>query len=381
MKFKDSINEIVEKMKNEISFIEIKEGTEIKINNKDILIDKKISFPIFMDELIKNIKESEDFKGFNNKSIIEGILFTIGTDKSFKLNETYKSILIKAGINIEAYLIKLINSEEVSIDKKIVYAKALIENGKMNEKKYFIYGNVLEMKGTELFNKNKKNLAEEYMEESVKYYNKSLDENLEFSLPYYKLGYYYKQNNEYLNAKAYWDKFIELDENDIRKQEIRDQMEELEYYIKFEEGYKLVLKGYVEQGLDILLPLLDVFKNWWKLFFVIGVAFRQKQEFDVAKRYFKNVVEINPAQVDAINELAVCEMSTDNYENALKYIDEGLKTNPKSHELYTNRAAANIYLKDLERAEKDVKKALEIEPGNEVATILSEEIEKIKKQG
>jgi tetratricopeptide (TPR) repeat protein len=239
----------------------------------------------------------------------------------------------------------------------------------------------MEMKGTDLFNKGEKNTAEEYLDKAVEYYNKSLDENEEFSLPYYKLGYYYKQINQYLNAKAYWDKFIELDDNDVRKQEIRDQLEELEYYIKFEEGYKLVLKGYVEEGLDILLPLLDVFKNWWKLFFVIGVGFRQKQEFEVAKRYFKNVVEINPSQVDAINELAVCEMSTGDYENALKYIDEGLKSNPKSYELYTNRAAANIYLKDLESAEQDVLKALDIEPDNEVALLIRKEIENIKKQG
>src|SRR6056297_3112086 len=72
------------KIINEFRIVEVsKKATlfvyeeELKIYNKDILIDKKISFPIFMDELIKNIKESEDFKGFNNKSIIEGILFTI----------------------------------------------------------------------------------------------------------------------------------------------------------------------------------------------------------------------------------------------------------------------------------------------------------------
>jgi tetratricopeptide (TPR) repeat protein len=234
------------------------------------------------------------------------------------------------------------------------------------------------MKGTQLFNNDEKKKAELYLEEAVKHYNKSLDENPEFSLPYYKLGYYYKQNNQYVNAKAYWDKFIELDDNDVRKQEVRDQLEELEYYIKFEEGYKLVLKGYAEKGLDMLLPLLDVFKNWWKLFFVIGVAFRQKQEFEVAKRYFKNVLEINPTQLDAVNELAVCEMSTGNYRDAVKYIDEGLKYNPKSHELYTNRAAANIYLKDIEDAKKDIEKALEIEPNNEVANLLSKEIEKLK---
>jgi len=375
---KGVIHNLLENMKEEISFIEIKKGTIIKINNQKIKIKEKTSFPIFMDELISNIKNGDDFEGFDNKNIVEGILFILGTDKNFKLNNTYKSILKKADLNIEAYFIKLINSEEVSIDRKIAFAEALIENCKKNEKNYFVCGNVLEMKGTQLFSNDEKKKSEIYLKEAVVNYNKSLDENPEFSLPYYKLGYYYKQNNQYLNAKAYWNKFIELDDNDIRKQEIRDQLEELEYYIQFEEGYKLVLKGNVDKGLDILLPLLDVFKNWWKLFFVIGVAFRQKQEFEVAKRYFKNVVEINPVQLDAVNELAVCEMSTGNYENAVKYIDEGLKYNSNSHELYTNRAAANIYLKDINNAEKDIEKALEIEPNNEVANLLIEEIEKLK---
>ncbi len=378
MSEKGFIHDLLENMKEELSFIEIKKGTIIKINNQKIKIKEKTSLPIFMDELISNIKNGDDFEGFDNKNIVEGILFILGTDKNFKLNNTYKSILKKADLNIEAYFIKLINSEEVSIDRKIAFAEALIENCKKNEKNYFVCGNVLEMKGTQLFSNDEKKKSEIYLKEAVVNYNKSLDENPEFSLPYYKLGYYYKQNNQYLNAKAYWNKFIELDDNDIRKQEIRDQLEELEYYIQFEEGYKLVLKGNVDKGLDILLPLLDVFKNWWKLFFVIGVAFRQKQEFEVAKRYFKNVVEINPVQLDAVNELAVCEMSTGNYENAVKYIDEGLKYNSNSHELYTNRAAANIYLKDINNAEKDIEKALEIEPNNEVANLLIEEIEKLK---
>lgn len=372
------IEEILEKSKEELTFIEIKAGTKFKINKKDILLKEKTSFPVFVDEVIDDIKKEEEFKGFKNKNIIEGMLFIIGVDPNFKFKKKYIEMLKESGINPEAYLIKVINDEDTKVNYKIVYSNALLNIGKTDDKKYFIYGNVLEMKGTELFNKEKIKLAEDFMEKAVDYYNKALDENSEFSLSYYKLGYYYRQNNQYLNAKAYWDKFIEYDDNDVRKQEIRDQLEELDYYIQFEEGYQLVLKGYVDKGLDLLIPLLDVFQNWWKLFFIIGVAFRQKQEYEIAKPYFKNVLEINPSQVEAVNELAVCELSTGNYEDAKKYLDEGIKGNPKSTELYTNRAAANIYLKDFGNAEKDVEKALNIEPDNEVAIMLREEIDRLK---
>ncbi|MFW5891747.1 MAG: tetratricopeptide repeat protein [bacterium] len=378
LNIEDRINIILDKMKDEISFIEIKADTIININKKEIKIEKAISFPIFIDEVIDNIKKEDEFHGFKNKNIIEGMLFVLGVDSNFKHKKTYLNILKESGINPEAYLIKIINSDKKEIDKKIVYSNALLNIGETNERKFFIYGNVLEMKGTALYEKKENNTAEAFMKEAVSYYNKSLDKNPEFSLPYYKLGYYYKQEGQYLNAKAYWDKFLEYDDNDIRKQEIRDQLEELDYYLQFEEGYKLVLKGYVEKGLDKLIPLLDVFQNWWKLFFVIGVAFRQKQEYEIAKTYFKNVIELNPGQVEAINELAVCEITTGNYEDAKKYLDEGIKANPKSYELYTNRAAANIYLKDIKGAEKDIGKALSIQPDNEVALLLKEEIEKLK---
>src|SRR6056297_2582922 len=374
----EKIDEILDKMKDEISFIEIKSGTKININKKDIILKEATSFPIFIDEVINNIKEEEDFKGFKNKNIIQGMLFVLGVDSKFKYKDKYLNLLKKSGIKPEAYLIKLTNRDEISLDKKIVFSKALMNIGEIDHKKYFIYGNILEMKGTKLFENNETHTAEAYMEKAVSYYNKALDKNPEFSLAYYKLGYYYRQINQYLNAKAYWDKFIEYDNNDVRKQEIRDQLEELDYFLEFEEGYKLVLKGYVEKGLDKLIPLLDVFKNWWKLFFVIGVAFRQKQEYEIAKTYFKNVIELNSSQVEAINELAVCEISTGNYENAKSYLDEGIKANPNSYELYTNRAAANIYLKDIENAEKDIEKALEIEPNNDVANLLIEEIKKLE---
>ena len=374
----EKIEEILEKMKDEVSFIEIKSGTKININKEDISLKEKTSFPIFIDEVIDNIKKEEDFKGFKNKNIIQGMLFIIGVDPKFKYKDKYLNLLEKSGIKPEAYLIKLTNREDISVDKKIVFSNALMNIGEIDHKKYFIYGNVLEMKGTKLFENNEPHTAEAYMEKAVSYYNKALDKNPEFSLAYYKLGYYYRHINQYLNAKAYWDKFIEYDENDVRKQEIRDQLEELDYFLQFEEGYKLVLKGYVEKGLDKLLPLLDVFQNWWKLFFIIGVAFRQKQEYEIAKKYFKNVIELNQAQVEAVNELAVCEITTGNYQEAKLYLDEGIKTNPNSYELYTNRAASNIYLKDIEAAEKDVEKALSIQPENEVALVLKEEIQKLK---
>ena len=374
----EKIDEILDKMKDEISFIEIKSGTKININKKDIILKEATSFPIFIDEVINNIKEEEDFKGFKNKNIIQGMLFVLGVDSKFKYKDKYLNLLKKSGIKPEAYLIKLTNRDEISLDKKIVFSKALMNIGEIDHKKYFIYGNILEMKGTKLFENNETHTAEAYMEKAVSYYNKALDKNPEFSLAYYKLGYYYRQINQYLNAKAYWDKFIEYDNNDVRKQEIRDQLEELDYFLQFEEGYKLVLKGYVEKGLDKLLPLLDIFPKWWKLFFIIGVAFRQKQEYEIAKKYFKNVIELNSAQVEAVNELAVCEISTGNYQEAKKYLDEGIKTNPNSHELYTNRAASNVYLKDIKAAEIDVEKALSIEPENEVALTLKDQIKKLK---
>jgi len=374
----EKIEEILEKMKDEVSFIEIKAGTKININKKDISLKEATSFPIFIDEVIDDIKKEEDFKGFKNKNIIQGMLFIIGVDPKFKYKDKYLNLLEKSGIKPEAYLIKLTNREDISVDKKIVFSNALMNIGEIDHKKYFIYGNVLEMKGTKLFENNEPHTAEAYMEKAVSYYNKALDKNPEFSLAYYKLGYYYRHINQYLNAKAYWDKFIEYDDNDVRKQEVRDQLEELDYFLQFEEGYKLVLKGYVEKGLDKLLPLLDIFPKWWKLFFIIGVAFRQKQEYEIAKKYFKNVIELNSAQVEAVNELAVCEISTGNYQEAKKYLDEGIKTNPNSHELYTNRAASNVYLKDIKAAEIDVEKALSIEPENEVALTLKDQIKKLK---
>ncbi len=378
LNIEDKIKRIFDKMKDEISFIEIKADTVININKKEIKLEKETSFPIFIDEVIDNLKKEDEFQGFKNINMIEGMLFILGVDPNFKYKNTYLDILKESGINPEAYLIKVINSDNLEVDKKLVYSNALLNIGELNERKLFIQGNVLEMKGTELFENKENAAAEAFMEESVSCYNKTLDRNPEFSLSYYKLGYYYKQNSRYLNAKAYWDKFLKYDDNDIRKQEIRDQLEELDYYLQFEEGYKLVLKGYVEKGLDKLIPLLDVFKNWWKLFFVIGVAFRQKQEYEIAKTYFKNVIELNPRQIEAINELAVCEISIGNYEDAKSYLDEGIKANPNSYELYTNRAAANIYLKNIENAEKDIEKAIGIQPDNEVALMLKDEIKKLK---
>jgi tetratricopeptide (TPR) repeat protein len=125
------------------------------------------------------------------------------------------------------------------------------------------------------------------------------------------------------------------------------------------------------------LPLIEIYPNWWNLFFVIGLAFRQSDEYKIASDYFKKVLEIKPNQVETMNELSLCYISLGLFKEAKEILDSALAISEKNCELLSNRAAANIYLEDISAALKDINMALKIDPQDKIALSIKKEIEKM----
>ena len=77
---------------------------------------------------------------------------------------------------------------------------------------------------------------------------------------------------------------------DLRIEEIRNELIQLKPYVDYEKGYNLVLKERPDEALDILLPLVKDFGGWWNLLFFIGLASVSYTHLDVYKRQVKHCV-------------------------------------------------------------------------------------------
>lgn len=363
-----------DKKKDDISFITLKTGANIKLGENVYTTKEELPIPLRVESLINEIKEQDKHDGITLSNIIDGIIYTIGTDAEFEYNNEYLNIFITLKFEVEPYIIHCINKfDDKRVDDAIIYGKSLI-NICENSKNCFVYASVLERKSILLLNKEVKENANYYTSESLKYYEKSLDYDDKFALAYYKLGYYYKTNQQYIRAKLYWEKQQEYDDDSLRVDEIRNELEQLEVYVQYEEGYNYVLNSEPQKGLDKLLPLVNTYSNWWNLLFFIGLAYRTLGEYKIAEKYFENVLKIQEGQPYALNELGLCQMCLEKHDKAKETFTALLALQPNNSEVLCNRAAAYIYLNDKENAKKDIKSALKINPNDSVAKELEKMI-------
>lgn len=362
------------KKRNDISFISLKKGTAVSFKGKTYITKIELPVPVRIEKLLEDINKQDEIDGITLNNIIDGIIYILGTDNNFKYKQDYKEMFEALNFEFLPYIIYIINNG-IKTEDSVIYGKALINNEE-NEKTCFIYASCLEKMGMELHEKGN-DQSRYFLEEANLYFEKCLDYNDKFSLAYYKLGYYYKRKQQYVKAQLIWQRHQELDDDDLRIEEIRNELLQLKPYVDYENGYNLVLKERPEEGLDLLLPLVKDFGGWWNLLFFIGLAYRALGEYAIAEAYFENVLKIDNLQKDALNELGLCKICRGKYVEAAELFSKLLSIDPGKCEVFCNRAAAYLYNNQLDRAKEDIQTALKISPNDPVALSIKEELDRI----
>lgn len=361
------------KKRNDISFITLKKGAAVSYKDKTYITGKELPVPVRVEKLLEDISKQDEIDGIRLNNIIDGIIYILGTDKNFVYIQDYKEMFEVLDFGFAAYIIYSINND-INAEDSVVYGRALI-NYEENEKTCFIYASCLEKAGME--NHSKGNDKSSYfLEEANLYFEKCLDYDDRFSLAYYKLGYYYKRKQQYVKAELTWQKHQELDDDDLRIEEIRNELLLLKPYVDYEKGYNLILKERPEEGLELLLPLVKDFGGWWNLLFFIGLAYRALGDYAIAETYFENVLKIDNVQKDALNELGLCKICRGKYVEAAELFSKLLALDPGKSEVFCNRAAAYLYNNQIDRAKEDIQTALKISPNDSVALSIKEELDR-----
>ncbi|HRC80846.1 MAG TPA: tetratricopeptide repeat protein [Sedimentibacter sp.] len=367
------LEEFFTKKRKDISFISLRKGASVNFKDKTYVTKEELPVPVRLERLLEDIRKQGQIDGITLNNIIDGIIYLFGTDKDFEYIKDYKDMFEKLSFGFMPYIIYCINND-IKAEDGVVYGKALV-NSEENEKTCFIYASCLEKMGMELHEKGK-DTSRYFLEEANYYFEKCLDYNDRFSLAYYKLGFYYKRKQQYIKAELTWQKHQELDDDDLRVEEIRNELIQLKPYVDFEKGYNLVLKEKPDEALDLLLPLVKDYSGWWNLLFFIGLAYRSKGEYDIAEKYFENVLKIDPVQKESLNELGLCKIVMGKYVEAADLFTKLLSLEPGNCEVFCNRAVAYLYNNQMDKAREDIQTALKINPNDPVALSIKEELEK-----
>ncbi len=373
-----SVNEYFKQKTDNLSFIELKSDSIVDINGYKL--KSGIPLPLIINELVEEIKEKRAQKKIDTKKIVRGMIYTIGIDYNFKYNNEYIKILYSFNEDIDKYILNLAIDfiKKDKFEDGLVYLRALLKINDKNIKALFNYAFALEKKANAYYkNKNIKE-GNIFLHESTNYFEQILDVDEDFSLAYYKLGFHYLNSKQFKKAQIMWEKFIQLDENEDRLEEISLQLNNIEDDVIYEEGYNEVLKGNPSKGLEKLLPLRDEYTDWWNLIFMIGLSYRQLGNYIKAKNEFEKVLAIKPNQADTMNELGLCLAYLGKFEKAIEYFSKAIEIRPNDYEILCNRGMTYIQINEIEKAQKDILKAYDMNTQDEITISCKKKIDEIK---
>ncbi|WP_352417818.1 tetratricopeptide repeat protein [Proteiniborus sp.] len=373
-----SLDEYFIRKTEDISFIEIKPDSLVYINN--YRIGAEVPLPLIVDELISEIKEGTAKDEVKVSSIINGMIYLIGADPNFKFFEQYKEILYNYDEKVEEYIlyIGLKKINENSFEDGLVWLRALYNLNSKNIMGKYNYALALEEKARRLLSNNDNKKIAMFLNSSTNIFEEIINENPNFDLAYYKLGYHYKNSQQYIKGSLMWKKYLQLGKDNEMLDEIRENLEAIQDDIIYEEGYSKILSGNPRAGLEKLLPLKEKYVDWWNLFFMIGLGYRQIGMYKEAIAEFETVLDFVPDQVDALNELGLCLAFLGEGNEAINKFTRAIELRPKDYEIRCNRGMAYLQINDIENAEKDINTAYEMCDTDEITISCKKELQKIK---
>ncbi len=352
------------KYTDRISFIEIKKDAFIEINRYKV--SGKFPLPILTERLAKEIKKGSAFEEVNLRYIIDGIIYTIGIDPGFKYIKEYKKILYKYDENIESYILYkgLEKLEAKDYNNASIFFRTSIALNRNNIKGLFNYGLSLEGLANMYFEKGEEKKGELFFSKAKDNFETILDMDPKFSLAYYKLGYHYKFLGQSLKTKLIWEKFILIDDNKERIQEIREELDNINDDVEYEEGVRLIFEGKYEEGNEKLLKLKDKYPSWWSINYMLGISYKDLGLEKEAINFFKETIKLEPKEVDVYNDIGILLSELGKNKDAIKILTKGINIYDKDYKIIFNRGLIYLQLGEYELAKVDIDKAYNLNPDN-----------------
>lgn len=370
-----SVEEYFKKKADKLSFIELKEGAYIDIN--DYLVDDSIPLPILTNTLVKEIKNGIAYNEIKVSYLIQGIIYVLGVDPDFDYADEYKKILLNYDKNIEDYLfyMGLRNIEKNMFENGVIYFRALLTINKENKDALLNYGICLEEKAKRLYNVGNFDEANLFINEATNVIESILDIDEKYSLAYYKLGYYYKFCGQFLKAAITWEKFLQLDNNEERKSEIREALLGIDDDVKFEKGCNCLANQEYGKALSNFLSLKEKYSAWWNLDYMIGLTYMGMGDFNNSIVAFNESIDINPNQPDVYNDLAISLFNIGKFQESIDCFTKGIELDSNNYRLLFNRGLVFMELGLYENSYVDISKATELCPDDVTLKKYKKELE------
>jgi tetratricopeptide (TPR) repeat protein len=257
--------------------------------------------------------------------------------------------------------------------------RSLVNLAPEYESSYVNLALVLEQLGEHHSQHYREDEAQSYYERAFTVYSKALERHPDSADVRYNAGHFFLKQGNLHRAKEELNTYLRLSESDEQRSEVEQLLQRMESQGEedrtFAEAYDYIRMGEEDKGIGRVREYLEAHPDVWNGWFLLGWGLRKKEQWQEAKEAFQRSLELEPANVDTLNELSICTMELGEYPESKKHLEKALEIEPENTKIISNLAVLALKQGDTELAARFFRTVRELDPEDPVAQRFLDQLE------
>ena len=372
---RSNLDDFFSPLTDKLVFIELE---DVLILEKFGNVEDGFMVPVFAKDIVELAQNSN--AGIKTMQIVEAVLYLLGIDSQFKYNSQYIYFLennIEKPENLGAYIAKS-KYENKNYKDALVYLRASMIIDDKNLGTIYNYAHICKEYMLEVDDESLKNLL---LKESQEFFEAVLDIDDMHVLSNYQLAYFKLNQGETKEALKHLEIVAENPVDEGLVKEANELIMKLNFEQKIEQIELLIDDLKLEEALDIIdeIPEITEDKNLeFRLNYAKGFCLKAFSNFEEAIDAYEKALAIDNTDTLLLCELGICYAYIGEFAQALEFYMSALDIETESVEIMSNIAIIYLNMSDLDNAKLYVKKAMEINPMDEIIDATVKEIRKLE---
>ena len=234
--------------------------------------------------------------------------------------------------------------------------------------------------------------ADYYTDRAFEMYKEVLAAEPALPEAFFNAGFFFINQKNFLKAKSLFETYIQIEtaHNDVTEQRKQKASELIEWITTqalddelFKSAFDFIQMGEEDKALEKIREFLEHHPKVWNAWFLLGWALRRQERWQDAVEAFKHCLELGKgaqselsvAYCDICNELAICLMELDRFEESRQWLFSALEQEPENIKIISNLGTLALKEGNTEDAKAYFRTVLDIYPDDMLAIEILKKLE------
>lgn len=234
--------------------------------------------------------------------------------------------------------------------------------------------------------------ADYYTDRAFEMYKEVLAAEPALPEAFFNAGFFFINQKNFLKAKSLFETYIQIEttHNDVTEQRKQKASELIEWVTTqalddelFKSAFDFIQMGEEDKALEKIREFLEHHPKVWNAWFLLGWALRRQERWQDAAEAFKHCLELGKgaqselsvAYCDICNELAICLMELDRFEESRQWLFSALEQEPENIKIISNLGTLALKEGNTDEAKAYFRTVLDMYPDDMLAVEILKKLE------